>query len=444
MRDKRIIVNVNLWGTCIGKLSWDNKHHCSVFQFTEEYNRLPYDICPTTHSKRKPLPSSFYGNTASLYQGLPEFLADALPDRWGSSLFDQWLTDNNIKVTESLPLLKLLYIGKRAMGALEFEPEYEKSPLSETVDMSSLANLASRIYTDRNTAIVSRKESLTMKKLIYLGTSAGGMRPKAVIAYNKDTGEFRSGQVNLPEGFKHYIIKFKESDDSPTAEIEMVYHEMAKMADIDMMPCFLKEIDGKNHFVTERFDRKNGEKIFSQTLAAIAPQADDYLKISWLADQLQLPQEDKDQLFIRMVFNYVAGISDDHNKNFSFIMDKSGKWRISPAYDVMFSANTWENSSAHVHCMGVMGKRSSLTTQDFIEFAEDFVDEPEKKIQKVIHAVSNFRPLCEKYGVDEEITEKIENVINGLVTVNTEELGIDEDLEEDEEEEQTRSRGLHR
>lgn len=415
MKSDNIIVNVNLWGTCIGKLSWDMEKHCSVFQFSNEYKELPFDICPSTHPKNRPLSSSFYGNTESLYQGLPEFLADALPDRWGTSLFDQWLTDNNIKVTESLPLLKLLYIGKRAMGALEFEPEYENAAVSESVDMSSLADLASRVYTDRNTAIVSRKESLTMKKLIFLGTSAGGMRPKAVIAYNKDTGEFRSGQVNLSEGFKYYIIKFKEAEDSPTAEIEMVYHEMAKAAGITMMPCFLKEIDGKNHFVTERFDRRDGEKIFSQTLAAISPKADDYLKICWLADKLSLPQEDKDQLFVRMVFNFVAGISDDHNKNFSFLMDKTGRWRLSPAYDVMFSANTWENSSAHIHCMGVMGKRSSLTTSDFVEFAEDFVDSPEEKISKVLHAVDRFMPLCETYRVDKDIAEKIKSVIDGLI-----------------------------
>lgn len=415
MKTDNIIVNVNLWGTCIGKLSWDMDRHCSVFQFSNEYKALPFDICPSTHPKGHPLSSSFYGNTDSLYQGLPEFLADALPDRWGSSLFDQWLTDNSIKITESLPLLKLLYIGKRAMGALEFEPEYEHAAISETVDMSSLADLASKIYTDRNTAILSRNESMTMKKLIFLGTSAGGMRPKAVVAYNKDTGEFRSGQVELPEGFKHYIIKFKEADDSPTAEIEMVYHEMAKAAGIEMMPCFLKEIDGKNHFVTERFDRKDGEKIFSQTLAAISPKADDYLKICWLADKLSLPQEDKDQLFIRMVFNFVAGVSDDHNKNFSFLMDQTGRWRLSPAYDVMFSANTWENSSAHIHCMGLMGKRSSLTTSDFNEFAEDFVENPEEKIRRVLHAVDGFLPLCETYGVTKDVAEKIKNVIDSLV-----------------------------
>lgn len=409
------VVNVFLWGTCIGKLSWDYNKHCSVFQFSEEYRTLPFDICPSTHPKNKPLSSSFYGNVHNLYLGLPEFIADSLPDKWGTSLFDKWLSDNKIKITESLPLLKLSYIGKRSMGALEFEPEYGNMDMNESIDISSLADLASRIYTDRDAAVISRKEGLTLKKLIYLGTSAGGMRPKAVIAYNPNTEEFRSGQIDLPKGFKQYIIKFKEAEDSPTAEIEMVYHEMAKAAGIEMMPCFLKEIDGKNHFVTERFDRKDGEKIFSQTLAAIMPSADDYMKICWLAETLHLPQEDKDQLFIRMVFNFAAGVTDDHNKNFSFLMDKSGRWRLSPAYDVMFSANTWEDSSAHVHVMGMMGKRSSLSISDFIDFAEDFVDEPMSKIEKVLQSVGLFQSLCAKYNVDKDISAQIENVLKGLI-----------------------------
>lgn len=415
MKSEKIIVNVNLWGACIGKLQWDYDNHRAVFQFSDEYLKQGYDICPITHSKRKPLSSSFFGSTENLYQGLPEFIADALPDRWGTSLFDQWLTDNNIGVTESLPLLKLSYIGKRAMGALEFEPEYKNQMPDETIDMSSLANLASRIYIDRSSAVISKSESLTMKRLIYLGTSAGGMRPKAVVAYNSDTGEFRSGQVSLPDGFKHYIIKFAEGKDSATAKIEMVYHEMAKLAGINMMPCFLKAIDGCNHFVTERFDRKGNDKVFTQTLAAIAPKADDYMKILWLTNSLKLSQNDKDQLFLRMVFNFVAGISDDHNKNFSFMMDRNGSWQLSPAYDVMFSANTWENPTANIHCMGLMGKKSALTTQDFLDFAEDFVDGAKEKIGKVVDAVNHFEPLCEKYNVESGIVTQIKKVLDTLV-----------------------------
>lgn len=407
-----LTVNVMLWGTCIGRLSWDNDRQLSVFQFTENYLKCPYDICPSTHRKGAATSSAFFGKAGDLYQGLPEFIADSLPDRWGSSLFDQWLTDNKVSLIDSTPLLKLSYIGKRAMGALEFVPDYPEKTDKGTLDMSSLAALAADVYKDRFKAALSGKESLTMKKLIYLGTSAGGKRPKAVVAYNPTNNEFRSGQVELPEGFKHYIIKFKEDPQTPTSEIEMIWHEMAKDAGITMMPCFLKELDGINHFVTERFDRDGTEKVFTQTLAAIMPGADDYLKLAWLSNTLKLPQEDKDQIFIRMVFNYVAGVSDDHNKNFSFIMNRNGKWRVSPAYDVMFTANIWEDRSAYIHSLGIMGKKSSVTIDDFLEFAEDFVENPKDMIDKVFAAVDRFGQWCDLYHIDPETKKLIQEALD--------------------------------
>lgn len=407
-----IAVDVMLWGNCIGRLTWDTDKFLSVFQFSEEYNSLPYDVCPSTHKKGQTMSTAFFGRPGELYQGLPEFIADSLPDKWGSSLFDKWLTDNKVSLMDSTPLLKLSYIGKRAMGALEFVPECDEDIGRESLDMTSLANLASEVFLNRFKAALSAEESITMKKLIYLGTSAGGKRPKAVVAYNPNTGVFRSGQVDLPEGFRHYIIKFKEDPLAPTSEIEMIWHEMAREAGITMMPCFLKEIDGRTHFITERFDRVGGEKVFTQTLAAIMPGADDYMKIAWLANTLNLPQEDRDQLFIRMVFNFAAGISDDHNKNFSFTMDRQGLWRLSPAYDVMFTANIWEDRSAYIHSLGVMGKKSSVSIADFMEFAEDFVENPEKKIQRVLTAVDSFGQWCDNYRIDSDVRGEIQSALD--------------------------------
>ena len=415
MKTEPLIVDVFLWGTCIGRLKWDREKHLSIFQFTDEYLDMPYDICPSTHRKGRSV-SSFYGKSGELYQGLPEFLADALPDKWGSALFDKWLNENNLSALDVSPLLKLSYIGKRAMGAFEFVPEYgERLDEGTALDMASLSELAARVYRDRESASISEGDSLTLKKLIYLGTSAGGMRPKAVVAYNPATGEFRSGQISLPADFRHYIIKFKEDIGSPTSEIEMIYHEMAKAAGIDMSTCFLKNIDGVNHFMTERFDRKDGEKILTQTLAAIMPGASDYVKLCWLSDTLNLPQEGRDQIFIRMVFNFVAGVSDDHSKNISFMMDKFGVWRLAPAYDVMFTSNVWENSSAYIHSMGVMGKRSGLKASDFLDFAEDFVDRPSEKIERVLDSVSLFSSLCDRYSVEKDIRDRIQSVLNRLL-----------------------------
>ena len=407
-----LTVNVMLWGTCIGRLSWDADKQLSVFQFTEDYLKCPYDICPTTHRKGTGKPAAFFGKAGELYQGLPEFIADSLPDKWGSSLFDQWMTDNNVSLMDSTPLLKLSYIGKRAMGALEFIPDYPEENDMDSLNISSLADLAAEVYKDRSKAVLSGIESITMKKLIYLGTSAGGKRPKAVVAYNPKTGEFRSGQVDLPEDFTHYIIKFKEDPETPTSEIEMIWHEMAKESGISMMPCFLKEVDGINHFITERFDRIGSEKVFTQTLAAIMPGADDYLKLAWLSNTLGLPQEDRDQIFIRMVFNYVAGVSDDHSKNFSFIMDKNGRWRLSPAYDVMFTANIWEDRSAYIHSLGIMGKKSAVTIADFMDFAEDFVENPKAMIDRVINAVAKFGQWCDHYNVDAGTKKLIQSALD--------------------------------
>lgn len=408
------IVDVLLWGTCIGRLAWDADRQLSVFQFSDKYFEQPYDICPSTHRKGRMMQTSFYGRPGELYQGLPEFIADSLPDKWGATLFEKWMTDNNVSLLDSTPLLKLSYIGRRAMGALEFVPECGETGSEGDIDMASLADLASKVYQERMEAVVSDGESITMKKLIYLGTSAGGKRPKAIIAYNPHTGVFKSGQVDLPEDFRHYIIKFKEDPQSPTSEIEMIWHEMASEAGITMMPCFLKNIDGRNHFLTERFDRINGEKVFTQTLAAIMPGADDYMKMVWLANTLSLPQEDKDQLFLMMVFNFTAGISDDHNKNFSFTMDKSGRWRLSPAYDVMFTANIWEDRSAYIHSLGVMGKRSSVSIADFLDFAEDFVDNPKEKIERVFAAVDRFGIWCDNYNIDSEIRSKIQSALDSV------------------------------
>lgn len=412
MTKNPIAVDVMLWGSCIGRLTWDAGKLLSVFQFSEEYASLPYDVCPSTHKKGRAMSTSFFGKPGELYQGLPEFIADSLPDKWGSILFDKWLTDNKVSLMDSTPLLKLSYIGRRAMGALEFVPECCEDNDRESLDMISLANLASEVYLNRFKAALSAEESITMKKLIYLGTSAGGKRPKSVVAYNPDTGVFRSGQVDLPEGFRHYIIKFKEDPLFPTSEIEMIWHEMAREAGITMMPCFLKEIDGRSHFITERFDRVGGEKVFTQTLAAIMPGADDYMKIAWLANNLNLPQEDRDQLFIRMVFNFAAGISDDHNKNFSFTMDRQGLWRLSPAYDVMFTANIWEDRSAYIHSLGVMGKKSSVSIADFMEFAEGFVEDPEEKIQRVLAAVARFGQWCDNYRIDSDVRGKIQSALD--------------------------------
>lgn len=415
-----MLVDVRLWNISIGKLTWDNDRDLAIFQFSKEYTESNYDICPVKHRRNADgvvKSMSFYGNPADKYQGLPEFIADSLPDSWGDMLFDKWLTDNNISSVRSNVLLKLSFIGRRSMGALEFYPEIYEGETSEStlLDITALRDLAVKIYTDRDKAIIQNKEKETLKKLILLGTSAGGKHPKGVIAINKKSGEVRSGQVDLSDEYRYYIIKFKEDLNVPTSEIEMVYHEMAVEAGIEMTHCELKEIEGVRHFMTERFDRKNGKKMFTQTMAAIIPDANDYMHLFFLCNTLGLPYDDKENLFRRMVFNHAAGVTDDHNKNFSFIMNDEGVWRLAPAYDVMFTANIWENGSASVHAVGLAGKRSHVTYKDFVEFGEEFgIANPERIINEVYSAISGFRMKCKKYEVQEEWIERIESVLNEI------------------------------
>jgi serine/threonine-protein kinase HipA len=413
-------VDVRLWDISIGKLRWDNEKDLAVFQFSKEYIDSKYNLCPVRHRRNsdgsvRAIP--LYGNPGEKYQGLPEFIADSLPDSWGNTLFDKWMSENNISSVRSNSLLKLSFMGRRAMGALEFYPEvYDENDTEQTpLNIVSLRDLAIKVYMDRERAVIQDKEKETMKRLIPLGTSAGGKHPKGVVAINKMTGEIRSGQVSPSKDFRYFIIKFKEDLKVPTSEIEMVYHEMAVDAGINMTYCELKEIDGTRHFMTERFDRVDGKKLFTQTMAAIIPDGNDYMHLFFLCDTLNLPYEDKENLFRRMVFNHVAGVTDDHNKNFSFIMDESGTWRLSPAYDVMFTANIWENGSASVHALGLAGKRSHVTFKDLVEFGEDYgIKKTEKIVKEVYASVSQFRERCHKYNVDEFWINRIEMTLKEI------------------------------
>ena len=413
-------VDVRLWDISIGKLRWDNEKDLAVFQFSKEYIDSKYNLCPVRHRRNsdgsvRAIP--FYGNPGEKYQGLPEFIADSLPDSWGNTLFDKWMSENNISSVRSNSLLKLSFMGRRAMGALEFYPEvYDENDTEQTpLNIVSLRDLAIKVYMDRERAVIQDKEKETMKRLILLGTSAGGKHPKGVVAINKMTGEIRSGQVSPSKDFRYFIIKFKEDLKVPTSEIEMVYHEMAVDAGINMTYCELKEIDSTRHFMTERFDRVDGKKLFTQTMAAIIPDGNDYMHLFFLCETLNLPYEDKENLFRRMVFNHVAGVTDDHNKNFSFIMDESGTWRLSPAYDVMFTANIWENGSASVHALGLAGKRSHVTFKDLVEFGEDYgIKKPEKIVKEVYASVSQFRERCHKYNVDEFWINRIEMTLKEI------------------------------
>ena len=273
------ILKVLLWGREVGRLSIDTRRKLPYFEFNREWVETGFDISPLDASIKQPLIlRPIFGASEKIYQKLPPFLADSLPDAWGNELFEQWRQQQGIKLGEITPLDKLAFIGRRGMGALEFQPEISRFQSTENINLRALIDLANQIYTQRENARIDASQSLTLQALLAVGTSAGGRQPKAIIAINRETGEIRSGQVGELEGYDYCILKFGIRERS-TAELEMAYYEMATKAGIRMMPCWLIDVEGEKHFVTQRFDRVDGHKLHMQTLAALYPGADSYERL---------------------------------------------------------------------------------------------------------------------------------------------------------------------
>ena len=313
------VLSIRLWGQELGRIYWDKIQSRAVFEYNSAFISAGMDVAPLSasiHSVAAGRP--ILGNKDALYQGLPPFIADSLPDKWGSLVFECWAKENNIRSKDITPVDKLAFIGKRAMGALEFCPAVELAEVQEELALASLYDLAQRIFDERTDVMVLPEESLTLQSLYAVGTSAGGKHPKAIIAIHNDTHEIRSGQIDLGDDYTYYILKFAETDRFPYTQVEQAYYEMATAAGITMMPSRLVEVDGKKHFLTERFDRRAGRRIHTQTLAAMSTTADSYEDLMRVARLLQVPQSEQDELFLRMIFNVFGGNVDDHQKNFSY------------------------------------------------------------------------------------------------------------------------------
>lgn len=405
-------LKVILWGEEIGRLAWDARRRLSYFMYNPAFLKKGLNISPLAapvDGARGLTP--VWGEEAKIYQKLPTFLADSLPDSWGNQLFELWRQQNHLSNADITPLDKLSFIGKRGMGALEFLPEVSRERKAEKIDIKSLANLAERIFSERENARILPEESVTMQSLLTVGTSAGGRQPKAIVAINRKNGEVRSGQISGLEEFDYYLVKFGNSQYS-SAELEMSYYELATMAGINMMTSKLYQVDGNNHFMTKRFDRNNGEKIHTQTLAAISPDADSYEQLITVCRKLHLPETDCYEVFRRMVFNVLANNTDDHNKNFSFVMSEDGTWRLSPAYDVTYIFDNGGFLPNEDHCMYIRAKLRDITRDDVIQFAKDNgIRRPDAIIRDIVNAIKQFRTVATKYGVAEQWIGRVENTI---------------------------------
>ena len=405
-------LKVILWGEEVGRLAWDARRRLSYFMYNPTFLKKGLNISPLVapvDGARGLTP--IWGEENKIYQKLPAFVADSLPDAWGNQLFDLWRQQNHLSHADITPLDKLSFIGKRGMGALEFLPEISRGRKAEKIDIKSLADLAERVFTERENARVLPEESMTMQSLLTVGTSAGGRQPKAIIAINRKNGEVRSGQISGWGDFDYCLIKFGNSQYC-SAELEMAYYELATMAGIHIMPSELYQVDGNKHFMTKRFDRQDGKKIHTQTLAAISPDADSYERLIAVCRKLHLPETDCYEVFRRMVFNVLANNTDDHNKNFSFVMRENGTWRLAPAYDMTYIFDSGGFLPDEDHCLYIRAKLRGITRDDVIRFAKDNgIRRPDAIIRDIVHSLKQFRTVATKYGVAEPWIGRVETTI---------------------------------
>lgn len=408
-------INVMLWGKTVGTLveteSGRNRQTC--FYFDPAFVRCGLDIAPIRVSingvaAQKGMP--IYPEKNRLFGGLPSFIADSMPDNWGHLVFSQWAKAHNISMKNITALDRLAYIGRRGMGALEFVPPTSaEMETSFKVEIDQLSGLAQTMLKQAKDFKTQLSPDLIVESLFRVGTSAGGRRPKALINVNIESGECYSGQVatELP-GFTPMIIKFDEHIDLPTTRIEYAYYLMAQEAGLRMMPSRLLEGKDSVHFITERFDRYGAEKLHVQTLAAMNPDSTSYEDLFTVARKLGLPQNDLKQLFLQTAMNFMAANVDDHNKNFSFIMDRNGKWRVAPAYDFTFTVDPSAPSYVNRHCMTLNGKDHDITTDDLLRLATSFDIKGGSKLVEAAHAaVENFAEHARTAGLTPEVTDLI-------------------------------------
>lgn len=415
------IAKVNLYGRPVGSLRWDNNRQTAFFEYADSFIGRGLEPSPILMPVRAGRVYSFSDIGKETFKGLPGMLADSLPDTYGRALFDRWLALTGR--TSGNAVETLCFLGKRCMGALEFEPAMDVPYGKDTaIELDTLVEVASEALAEKEEfgANLEADKKAAIAEIVRLGTSAGGQRAKAIIAYNKESGEVRSGQIDAPAGFDYYLIKL----DGVTAEagfretqnfgrLEYSFSKLVKECGIEMSECSLIEENGRAHFLTKRFDRQDGEKIHMQTLCGIAhydyrlPRAYSYEQAFNVMRALRLPYSQAQEMFRRMVFNIVVRNQDDHTKNISFLMDRNGKWRLSPAYDMGYAYNPNGGWTAQ-HQMSVNGKFDGITRTDLLEFARrNNIKEAAEIIDMITETASRWPEIAKDCGVPQPMVDAI-------------------------------------
>lgn len=426
--------SVHLWGARIGAVSWQAEREVGVFQYTPEFAAGGVEVAPLKMPLRR-RPYTFSNLSQGSFHGLPGLLADSLPDKFGNALIDAWLARQNRSPASFNPVERLCYTGARGMGALEFQPEIGGAPTSaRALEVERLVELANQILAG-HIGVDGRlrgggEDADALEDILRIGTSAGGARAKAVLLWNENTGEFRSGQAPAQpadSGFRHWLLKFDGVTGGRDKEIagalgygriEYAYALMAADAGITMMPCRLHEEGGRAHFMTKRFDRAdNGAKLHYQSLGALMhldfnlAGAHSYEQAMFASRQLRLSTGDIEQQLRRTAFNIIARNQDDHVKNIGFVMKPRGQWRLSPAFDLAYNYNPdgqWTRS----HQMSINGKCDDFVRADLIALARNGGIKPVRTgaiVDQVAAVIADWRHYADRAQVAPAHAKRIFN-----------------------------------
>lgn len=431
------VAEVKIWGETVGAVRWDNVQQLASFEYEPKFLAKGWNLSPlkmpiSNGNQIYRFPNLRKGKEDGVdtFKGLPGLLADALPDRYGNQLINIWLAQQGHPENSMNPIEQLCFIGARGMGALEFEPtQLSTSKRAFNIEIASLVEAAHKMLGTRNLfqANLNKDEEQALNEILKIGTSAGGARPKAVVAYNPKTGDVRSGQTNVPKGFEHWLLKLDGVSEAQFGEsygwgrVEYAYYLMAKACGVEMTNCKLIEENDRAHFMTKRFDRDaNNTKHHVQTLCGIQHynynnlQAYSYEQIFQTMRSLGLSYPDAEQMFRRMVFNVLATNCDDHTKNFSFRLKKGGKWELSPAYDVCYSydpKNIWVNQQT----LSINSKHKGINYHDLMTIAKDnSVKKGEKIIKEINAVVQNWSDFATQAKVKEDLRKMILNNLHTL------------------------------
>lgn len=416
---------VKLWGETVGAVAWNSDTELASFEYDSKFIAKNWDLAPIKMpiANAKRIFSFPELRNVQTFRGLPGLLADVLPDDYGNQLINSWLAQNGRPENSMNPVELLCFIGTRGMGALEFEPtQLKTSKRAFDIEIDSLIGISQKILNKRESfeTNLNEDEQQAMLDILKVGTSAGGARPKAIIAYNEKTGQVKSGQTTAPKGFEHWLIKLDTVSDKQFGEstgygrVEMSYYLMAKACGIDMMECRLMEENGRAHFMTKRFDRQDGDvKHHVQTLCAM--QHYDFKQItSYSYEQLfqtmrllQLPYPQAEQLYRRMVFNVIARNCDDHTKNFAFRLIQNKRWELTPAYDICFAYRP-DSEWVSQHNLSINGKRKDITLDDLLAVAKAMnIKKATVIVNQISETVKKWYEFAEEVNVEKSIKEQI-------------------------------------